>query len=80
MDNNKIYITDDDGKEVEMNVYFTFTTGDKNYVLVYETGNEDDIFAFTFDDDGNLFVVEDEEELEMIEEVIGAFEEDHEDA
>ena len=80
MDNNKIFITDDSGKETEMNIYFTFTANDKNYVLVYETGKEDYIFAFTFDDDGNLFAVEDEEELSMIEEVVGAFEEDLEDA
>lgn len=73
MENNKIYITDENGKEIEMNILFTFDANEKNYVVVYETNNEDDLYALTYDEDGNLFVVEDEEELEMVQEVIDAF-------
>ena len=70
---NKIYITDDDGNEREMNILFTFDMNDKNYVVVYENDNDEELFAFTYDEDGNLYVVEDEEELENVQEVIDAF-------
>lgn len=73
MENNKIYITDENGKEVEMNILFTFDANEKNYVVVYEGNNEDELYALTYDEEGNLFVVENEEELEMVQEVIDAF-------
>ena len=70
---NKIYITDDNGKEIEMNILFTFDMEDKNYVVVYENNKEDDLFAFEYDEDGNLLMIEDEEVLEKVQEVIDAF-------
>ena len=70
---NKIYITDDDGNEREMNILFTFDMNDKNYVVVYENDNDEELFAFTYDEEGNLFMVEDEEELSNVQEVIDAF-------
>lgn len=73
---NKIYITNDDGQEFAMNIRFTFDANGKNYAVVYPDNNEDDLYALSYDEEGNLFVVEDEEELEMIEEVISAFDED----
>ncbi len=77
MSENKIYITDDEGKEIEMNIYFTFGMEDKNYVVLYETGKEDDLYPFTYDDEGHIYAVEDEETLAMIEEVVSAFEEEN---
>ena len=78
---NKIYITDDNGKEIEMNILFTFDMEKKNYVVVYENNNEDDLYAFEYDDNGNLLMIEDEETLEKVQEVIDAFDgiEDEED-
>ena len=70
---NKIYITDDNGKEIEMNILFTFDMEDKSYVVVYENNKEDDLFAFEYDEDGNLLMIEDEEVLEKVQEVIDAF-------
>ena len=70
---NKIYITNDNGKEIEMNILFTFDMEDKNYVVVYENNKEDDLFAFEYDEDGNLLMIEDEEVLEKVQEVIDAF-------
>ena len=75
MNDNKIYITDDNGLEREMNILFTFDMNDKNYVVVYEGDNDEELFALQYDEDGNLYVVEDEEELEMVQEVIDAFDE-----
>ncbi len=81
---NKIYIIDDQGREVEMNILFTFENNDKKYCVVYENSNEDELYAFYYDDEGNIFTVDDPEELEMVNEVVSAFdeqeEEDEEDA
>ena len=71
---NRIYITDDEGNEVEMNVYFTFDMDEKNYAVLYATDHEDELYAFRYDEEGNLFVVESEEELALVEEVVSAFE------
>lgn len=73
MEDNKIYITDENGNEKEMNILFTFDANDKNYVVCYEGNNEDDVFAFSYDEDGNLYVVEDEEEVKIVEEVLASF-------
>ena len=77
MKENSIFITDDNGKEVEMKIYFTFDMNDKNYVVVYEEGNEDELYPFIYDDEGNLFPVESEEEMQLIEEVVTAYEEEN---
>lgn len=80
MDDNKIYITDESGKEIEMNILFTFDANEKNYVICFEDGKEDEVYPFSYDEKGNLFVVEDEEELRMIDEVLASFDEVEEDA
>jgi len=82
MDENKILITNDEGKEFELNILFTFDANDKNYVVCYEDGNEDDLYSFAYDENGNLEAIEDEEELAMINEVVDAFdgEKDEEDS
>ena len=49
MSENKIYITNDEGREMEMNVLFTFDMNDKNYAVLFETGNEDELYAVTYD-------------------------------
>lgn len=70
---NTIYITDEDGREKVMQILFTFDMNEKKYVVVFEQNNEEDLYAFTYDEEGNLQVIDDEE-MEMVEEVIGAFE------
>ena len=70
---NKIFITDDNGKEVAMNILFTFDMDEKNYVVVYEDGKEDDLYAFEYDDSGNLIMIEDVGTLASVQEVIDAF-------
>ncbi len=76
MKEDSIYITDEDGKEIEMKIYLTFDANDKKYVVVYEEANEDVLYSFVYDD-SNLYAVDDEEELAMIEEVISAYEEEN---
>ena len=76
MKEDSIYITDEDGKEIEMKIYLTFDANDKKYVVVYEEANEDVLYSFVYDD-SNLYAVDDEEEFAMIEEVISAYEEEN---
>ncbi|MBQ1566994.1 MAG: DUF1292 domain-containing protein [Erysipelotrichaceae bacterium] len=74
MKENSIFITDDDGKEIEMKIYFTFDANDKQYVIVYEEGHEDELYPLIYDDQGNIYPVEDEEEMEMIDEIVSGYE------
>ena len=76
MKENSIFITDEDGKEVEMKILMTFEANQKKYVVVYDERNEDELYPFVYDDEGNLFAVEDEEEMAMIDEVVSAYEEE----
>jgi uncharacterized protein YrzB (UPF0473 family) len=77
MKENSIFIMDDEGKEVEMKIYLTFDANDKQYVVVYEEGHDDELFALIYDDEGNLYPVDDPEELEMVDEVVSAYEEEN---
>lgn len=76
MKENSIFITDENGKEVEMKIYMAFDMNDKQYVVTYVEGNEDELYSFTYDDDGNLFMVESEEEMDAVQEIINAYEEE----
>ena len=76
MQEDRIFITDENGKEVEMKIYLTFDANNKQYVVVYKDDNEDELYPFIYDDDGNLFEVESKEELDLIDEVVSAYEEE----
>jgi len=79
MEDNKILIIDDEGREREFTILFTFNSDDEdpemgdNYAVVYEGDNDEELLAFKYDEDGNIAPVEDEAELEMIQEVIDGF-------
>lgn len=73
MDDNIIIITDDKGNEKEMTILFTFDNDDKNYVVCYDKDDEETVYPFRYNDKGELFAVEDEDELSMIDEVVQAF-------
>lgn len=76
MKENSIFITDENGKEIEMKIYLTFDANDKQYVVVYQESKEDELYPFVYDNDGNLFEVESQDELDMIDEVVSAYEEE----
>ncbi len=76
---NSIFVTDETGQEKEMEILFTFDNKDDRYVLFVDPNSETgEVFASRYDESGNLFTIEDEEEWAMIEEVLGAFQEDEE--
>jgi len=76
MDTNKMFIIDKDDNEVEVEILFTFENEEygKQYVLYQDpNGSDEDVFVSSYDEEGNLMAVEDEAELAMIDEVLGAF-------
>lgn len=77
MSENSIFITDENGKEIEMKIYLTFEANNKKYVVVYEENNQDELYSFVYDDNGNLYQIESEEELHMVDEVVGAYEQEN---
>ena len=76
MSENSIFITDENGIEIEMKIYLTFEANDKKYVVVYSQDNEDELYSFVYDEDGNLYQIESDEELQMVDEVVGAYEQE----
>jgi len=77
---NKIFITDETGKEYEMNILLTFENEGKNFVVVYENGKEDELYSFYYDENSNLTEVTDEKDLDLVNEVISAFDDEVENA
>lgn len=73
MSENSIFIIDETGKEVEMKIYLTFDANDKKYVVVYSEDNLDELYSFVYDEEGNLFQIDSEDELNMVNEVIEAY-------
>lgn len=80
---NTMILEDDQGKEKEFEILFTFESEDynKKYVLYFDPEQEDeeeiDVLFSSYDDD-SLYAVEDEEEIEMISEVFNTFMEEAE--
>lgn len=81
MDSKSLFVKDENGNEVEMEILFTFeddSKGKKYVVFVDPQGDEEEVYASAYDDEGNLLPVESDEEWSMIEEVLGAFAEEEE--
>ena len=50
----------------------------KKYVIFEDPNDElGEVFAYSYDDEGNLIAIETDEEWEMVEEVLGAFSEEN---
>ena len=79
LDSSSLYVNDENGNEKRMEILFTFEDEDhgKKYVGFLDPEEEEgEVYASAYDDDGNLIPVETDAEWQMIEEVIGAFQED----
>ena len=72
---NQIIIEDDDGQEHLMEILFTYEHEErgKKYVFLYNKETPEDIFAMEYNDNGELFEIESDEEYEEVEEVFNAF-------
>lgn len=69
---NKIIVVDENGKEAEMEIVLTFEVDDKKFVL-FKNFEDDDVYAYTYDEAGNLEAVENEEDLDICSEVLETF-------
>ncbi|HZJ86035.1 MAG TPA: DUF1292 domain-containing protein [Erysipelotrichaceae bacterium] len=80
----KVTIYDEEGNEVEnLEILFEFEAEGENYVLLYDPVKDDgNVMAFKYDKEdkgeGNLNPIETDAEWDMIEEVLGAFEDEQE--
>ncbi|BFH67493.1 UPF0473 protein YrzB [Paenibacillus dendritiformis] len=72
-----IYIPDDEGNEEEFEVIMKFEVdgSDRKYMMVVPVDSEDDetdeVYAFRYEEDGDdlkLYIIEDEEEWNIVEE------------
>ena len=82
----KFVILDSNGKEVECEPLFTFESEEvnKNYVVFYEVGQDDEegievmaaSYVPTEDGIGELSAIETDEEWELVEEVLQQFDEE----
>ena len=82
-ESNTMIITDESGQEREVEILLTFedeSTG-HSFVLFKDPQDEEgNVYAYRYDEDGNLNEVTEESEWEMCQEVLGAFSnEDEED-
>ena len=73
---NTMIRTDDSGQEREVEIILSFedeSTG-KTFVLFSDPQDEEgNVYAYRYDEDGNMNEVTDENEWEMCQEVLGAF-------
>lgn len=78
IDERQIVIEDKDGVEHLMEILFTYEHEERNkkYVFFYERNNPDEIMVMSYDDEGNLEDVEDDDEYEEVLEVFNAFNEE----
>lgn len=81
---NKITIYDEEGNEVEnLEILLEFESDEQNYVILYDPVEDDgEVMAFKYDKEdqgeGKLLPIETDEEWDMVEEVLGAFEDEQE--
>ncbi len=80
-EDNRMMIIDDTGAEREVEIILTFEDDSRNkkYVLFTDPADlEGNVFAYSYDDDGEMNEIS-EEEWEMCSEVLGAFQNEGED-
>lgn len=84
MEDKRLFIQNEEGKEVEYEIILTFTNPDTDikYVVYKELGDTDDVFAARYQEstehDGTLIEIETDEEFEMIQEILDSFYDDEE--
>lgn len=76
---DEMLITDENGNEHVMKILFTYDNEErqKSYVFLYEKNDEDNVLAFSYNEDSEeLSEITDDEEYKEVEEVFNAYMED----
>ena len=82
MEENKIIVTDDSGKEYEMTILFTYDdeASAKKYVFYYDEKNDTgEVFVSGYTEAGELIPVEDDKEWTMLNKVLEEWQLENED-
>ena len=74
-DEKQITIRDEEGNEHLMEILFTYEHDErkKKYVFLYNKETPEDVMCMEYNDRGELFEIESDEEYEEVEEVFNAF-------
>ena len=75
----EMIVTDAEGNDHVMKILFTYDNDErhKSYVFLYEKDDEDNVLAFSYNEETQeLEEIEDDEEYSEVEEVFNAFNED----
>ena len=72
---NIMKVIDEDGNEIEVEILLTFDNDEtgKSYVIFQSLDDEDEVYAYSYTEDGNLDAIDDDKEYEMCQEVLNAF-------
>jgi len=76
---DEMLITDENGNEHIMKILFTYDNEErqKSYVFLFEKNDEDNVLAFSYNEDSEeLSEITDDEEYKEVEEVFNAYMED----
>ena len=74
-----IEVEDENGNKKNLTIYFTYHSDNfnKDYVIFYDPEDQDSLLACSFDEDGNLFEIESEEEYKELDEIIDEFQDNN---
>ena len=74
-----IEVEDENGNKKNLTIYFTYHSDnfDKDYVIFYDPEDQDSLLACSFDEEGNLFEIESEEEYKELDEIIDEFQDNN---
>ena len=76
----EIIVIDEDGNELKMEIEFTYTdeATSKVYVFYFDPNYEEELFVAGYDEEGNLYEIETDEELDKMEKVLDKYYEETE--
>ena len=82
IDDKQMTVTDDEGNVHLLEILYTYEHEErgKKYVFFYEKESPEEVIAMEYNDDGELFEIESDEEYEEVEEVFNAFMEEQDNA
>ena len=75
IDDKQMTVTDEEGNVHLLEILFTYEHEErgKKYVFFYEKESPEEVIAMEYNDNGELFEIESDEEYEEVEEVFNAF-------
>lgn len=77
----RLTVIDEKGKEIAMEILFTFEANEKQFVLYFDPKDpEGETYASIFHEDGTLEPIEDGEDFEAVEEAFDNYMADEEEA